>query len=71
MDKIRRTAAVLAKVNRSWMEVASQGAEKIVYPAVDASVIFPDALSIEEVGLRRMLASKCLVYINSHEISYI
>ncbi|XP_022079964.1 dynein heavy chain domain-containing protein 1-like [Acanthaster planci] len=49
LDKIRRTANVLAKVNRSWMEVASQGLEKTVYPAVDASVIFPDALSVEEL----------------------
>ncbi|XP_038044677.1 dynein heavy chain domain-containing protein 1-like [Patiria miniata] len=48
-EKFRRSAGLLAKVNLSWMDIASQGAEKIVYPAVDASVIFPDALSVEEL----------------------
>ena len=51
MDKIRRTAGAVAKLSLSWVDAATQGVKEVVYPGVDADIIFPDALSVEEVSL--------------------
>ncbi|XP_072179432.1 dynein heavy chain domain-containing protein 1-like [Diadema setosum] len=49
IDRLRRKAEVVSFMTLHWMDVATRGAEKVSYPRVDSSVIYPATLSDKQL----------------------